>query len=26
MRAIFERLGLAGPFWDPQADSLGSVT
>jgi hypothetical protein len=23
MRAIFERLGLGGPFWDPQADAFG---
>ena len=23
MRAIFERLGLTGPFWDPQADVFG---
>ena len=22
MRAIFARLGLTGPFWDPQADSF----
>jgi len=23
MREIFARLGLAGDFWDPQADSFG---
>ena len=23
MRAIFERLGLTGPFWDPHADTFG---
>jgi len=23
MRAIFARVGLTGPFWDPQADVFG---
>ena len=23
MRAIFDGLGLTGPFWDPQADTFG---
>jgi hypothetical protein len=23
MRSIFEDIGLAGPFWDPQADRFG---
>ena len=23
IRAIFARIGLADPFWDPQADSFG---
>jgi len=23
MRAIFARIGLEGPFWDPQADDFG---
>lgn len=23
MRAIFARVGLDGPFWDPQADYFG---
>ncbi len=23
MREIFARLGLAGPFWDPQSDAFG---
>ena len=23
MRQIFARLGLAGPFWDPESDSFG---
>jgi len=25
MRAIFERLGLAGQFWDPQSDIFGQT-
>jgi hypothetical protein len=25
MRAIFARLGLADPFWDPQADLFGGL-
>lgn len=23
MRSIFARVGLEGPFWDPQSDSFG---
>jgi hypothetical protein len=23
MRSIFDRLGLAGDFWDPQSDTFG---
>lgn len=23
MRAIFARVGLSGPFWDPQSDEFG---
>jgi hypothetical protein len=23
MRAIFARLGLTGPFWDPESDNFG---
>ena len=25
MRAIFARLGLVDPFWDPEADSFGDT-
>ena len=25
MRQIFTRLGLAGDFWDPQADKFGGI-
>lgn len=24
MRAIFARIGLEGPFWDPQSDHFGA--
>lgn len=24
MRGIFARIGLTGPFWDPQADTFGA--
>jgi Alkylmercury lyase len=24
MRAIFARIGLTGPFWDPQSDHFGA--